>query len=190
MEDDLLDRGRSGRGDGDPGGMSGTDPRYFGLLTWVPAGVVFIVLGLALFAAWLGEAERRVRFGATDAASRTLLLLLATAMLTSACGPDVTREAGPLTGGSVHRGKTAIAKYGCSGCHTIPGVERAYATVGPPLTAIARRHHLGGHLVNTPGNMIKWIQFPQQADPGNAMRNLGVTDQDARDIAAYLFALR
>jgi len=27
---------------------------------WIPAGVVFIVLGLALFAAWLGEAERRV----------------------------------------------------------------------------------------------------------------------------------
>jgi hypothetical protein len=27
---------------------------------WVPAGVLFIVLGLALFAAWLGESERRV----------------------------------------------------------------------------------------------------------------------------------
>jgi hypothetical protein len=29
---------------------------------WVPAGVLFIVLGLGLFAAWLGEAERRVAF--------------------------------------------------------------------------------------------------------------------------------
>ena len=166
------------------------DQQLAGLLMWVPAGVIFIVLGLALFAAWMGEAERRVRFGATDAASRTLLLLLAAAILTSACGPDVTREAETLTGGSVQRGKTAIAKYGCSGCHTIPGIERASATVGPPLTAIARRHYLGGHLVNTPGNMIKWIQFPQQADPGNAMPNLGVSDQDARDIAAYLFTLR
>ena len=39
------------------------------VLMWVPAAVIFIVFGLALLAAWLGEAERRVRFGATDAAA-------------------------------------------------------------------------------------------------------------------------
>ncbi|HET7694811.1 MAG TPA: cytochrome c oxidase assembly protein [Vicinamibacterales bacterium] len=166
------------------------DQQLAGLLMWIPAGVVFIVLGLALFAAWMGEAERRVRLGATDAASRTLLVLLAAAAFSSACGADFTHEAETLTGGSVHQGKTAIGKYGCAGCHTIPGIDRARATVGPPLTAIAQRHYLGGHLVNTPDNMIKWIQYPQRADPGNAMPNLGVTDQDARDIAAYLYTLR
>ncbi len=36
------------------------DQQLAGLVMWVPAGVVFLVLGLALFAAWLGEAERRV----------------------------------------------------------------------------------------------------------------------------------
>ncbi|HKI04354.1 MAG TPA: cytochrome c oxidase assembly protein [Thermoanaerobaculia bacterium] len=36
------------------------DQQLAGLIMWVPAGIVFIVLGLALFAAWLGEAERRV----------------------------------------------------------------------------------------------------------------------------------
>ncbi len=46
------------------------DQQIAGLLMWIPAGAVFIVLGLALFAAWMGEAERRVRLGATDAASR------------------------------------------------------------------------------------------------------------------------
>ena len=50
------------------------DQQLAGLLMWVPAGIVFIVLGLALFAAWMGEAERRVRLGATDAASRRLAL--------------------------------------------------------------------------------------------------------------------
>jgi cytochrome c oxidase assembly factor CtaG/cytochrome c2 len=168
------------------------DQQLAGLLMWIPAGVVFIVLGLALFAAWMGEAERRVRFGATDAASRLLLVLLAAAaVMSSACNAsDVRRQAETLTGGSTQRGKTAIAKYGCGGCHTIPGVERAQATVGPPLSAIATRHYLGGHLVNTPDNMMKWIQFPQQTDPGNAMPNMGVTDQDARDITAYLYTLR
>jgi putative membrane protein len=46
------------------------DQQLAGLLMWIPAGVIFIVLGLALFAAWLGEAERRVRLGATDTAAR------------------------------------------------------------------------------------------------------------------------
>ena len=36
------------------------DQQLAGLLMWVPAGFVFLLLGLALFAAWLGESERRV----------------------------------------------------------------------------------------------------------------------------------
>ncbi|HEX6898404.1 MAG TPA: cytochrome c oxidase assembly protein [Thermoanaerobaculia bacterium] len=36
------------------------DQQLAGLIMWVPAGFVFIILGLGLFAAWLGEAERRV----------------------------------------------------------------------------------------------------------------------------------
>jgi cytochrome c oxidase assembly factor CtaG len=36
------------------------DQQLAGLIMWVPAGVIFLVLGLALFVAWLAEAERRV----------------------------------------------------------------------------------------------------------------------------------
>lgn len=28
---------------------------------WVPSGIVFTLVGLVLFATWLGEAERRVQ---------------------------------------------------------------------------------------------------------------------------------
>ena len=38
-----------------------TDQQLAGLLMWVPAGAVLTMVGLALFAAWLGEAERRER---------------------------------------------------------------------------------------------------------------------------------
>jgi len=34
------------------------DQQLAGLIMWIPAGVLFIVLGLGLFAAWLGEAPR------------------------------------------------------------------------------------------------------------------------------------
>jgi cytochrome c oxidase assembly factor CtaG len=36
------------------------DQQLAGLLMWIPAGVVFIVFGLAHFAAWVGVSERRV----------------------------------------------------------------------------------------------------------------------------------
>ena len=62
--------------------------------------------------------------------------------------------------------------------------------VGPPLTQIAIRQYLGGHLQNTPQNMVRWIQHPQQIDPKNAMPELGVTDADAKDIVAYLYTLK
>jgi putative membrane protein len=37
------------------------DQQLAGLLMWIPAGLVLVILGLTLFAAWLGEAERRTR---------------------------------------------------------------------------------------------------------------------------------
>jgi cytochrome c oxidase assembly factor CtaG/cytochrome c2 len=167
------------------------DQQLAGLLMWIPAGISFIVLGLALMAAWLGESGRRVRLGQAHSATRTLLIALAAALFLSACTDrKVEREAAALTGGDVSRGRTAIGKYGCGACHTIPGIRDAAATVGPPLTQIAMRQYLGGHLVNTPDNLMKWLQHPQQIDPKNAMPEMGVTDQDARDIAAYLYTLR
>ena len=47
------------------------DQQLAGLLMWVPSGLVFIVFGLALFAAWLGESGRRASLG-TIAAARAL----------------------------------------------------------------------------------------------------------------------
>ena len=41
------------------------DQQVAGLVMWVPGGIVFTLVGLALFAAWLGEAERRAQFAST-----------------------------------------------------------------------------------------------------------------------------
>ena len=157
----------------------------------VDSRAIFIVFGLALFAAWLGEAERRVRFTATDTASRTVLIVvLICGLAASACGSAGVAEAEAITGGDVSRGPAALGTYGCGACHTIPGLQGANATVGPPLERIAVRQYLGGHVINTPVSMITRIQHPQSVDPKNVMPDLGVTDQDARDIAAFLYTLR
>jgi cytochrome c oxidase assembly factor CtaG/cytochrome c2 len=168
------------------------DQQLAGLLMWIPAGVIFTLVGLALLAAWLGEAERRVRFGATDSSARRLLIavLVVGSLGASGCGRRAVHEAEAATGGDVTRGHAAIGARGCGTCHTIAGVAGAAATVGPPLDRIALRTYLGGHLTNTPANLIRWIQHPRSVDPATAMPDLGLTDQEARDIAAFLYTLR
>jgi cytochrome c1 len=38
--------------------------------------------------------------------------------------------------------------------------------------------------------LILWLQNPQAVEPGTVMPNLGLTEIEARDIAAYLYTLR
>ena len=97
---------------------------------------------------------------------------------------------GLVPGGNAQRGTQRIAQYGCAACHTIPGVKNANGNVGPPLTRIGDRTYIAGMLRNTPPNLVRWIREPQAVVPGNAMPNMGVSEADARDIAAYLYTLR
>jgi putative membrane protein len=158
------------------------DQQVAGLVMWVPAGIVLTLAGLGLFAAWLGEAERRTR--------RAAVLLLLVCLGASACSSNYDQAARDLTGGEPSRGREAIKKYGCDTCHTIPGVLTADATVGPPLTQVARRAYLAGRIDNTPENMIQWIRHPHSIDEKTLMPEMGVSVQDGRDIAAYLYTLR
>jgi cytochrome c len=95
-----------------------------------------------------------------------------------------------LTGGDPDKGRDAIAQYGCSSCHTIPGIRGADAMVGPPLTKIGTRTYIAGVLKNTPDNMKTWLKDPPGVDPKTAMPNLHLGDQEAKDIACYLYTLR
>ena len=106
-----------------------------------------------------------------------------------ACTP-YDAEARYVTGGDIQRGRVAIRQYGCQTCHVVPGVTGADALVGPPLNGIADRLYLAGILPNTPKYMIQWLRNPQGIDSLSAMPDLGVTERDARDIAAYLYTLR
>jgi cytochrome c len=94
------------------------------------------------------------------------------------------------TGGSAARGAAAIARYGCGSCHIVPGVSGASGLVGPPLSGIGNRIYVAGVLQNTPPNMIRWIENPPAVDEHTVMPNLGVTHQDAIDIAGYLYTLK
>lgn len=93
------------------------------------------------------------------------------------------------TGGAAAHGKQLIAQYNCGSCHTIPGVNAARGVVGPPLYFFSRRTYIAGELPNSPDNLVRWIISPQSIEPGTAMPTLGLNEQQARDIAAYLYTL-
>jgi len=120
---------------------------------------------------------------------------MAAAAPAPACGrelqsasPSASLPASPAA--SVERGKRALYQYACNACHTIPGVTGSNPHVGPPLAGLAGRTLIAGMLPNTPDNMVRWLRETQQVKPGTAMPQLGVVEQDARDIAAYLATLR
>jgi mono/diheme cytochrome c family protein len=91
---------------------------------------------------------------------------------------------------SVERGRIALQQYACVACHRIPGITGHEARVGPPLAGIASRTMLGGVLPNSPENMVLWIREPRKHALLTAMPDLGVTERDARDMAAYLATLK
>lgn len=91
---------------------------------------------------------------------------------------------------SPERGALLLRQYGCGACHRIPGVANAHGIVGPSLDDIGRRVYLAGILPNTPEHMVQWIMDPRAVDPLTAMPNLGVTEPQARDMAAYLAQLK
>ena len=87
------------------------------------------------------------------------------------------------------RGLQALYQYACSACHTIPGVTGSSPNVGPPLKGLASRSLIAGRLANTPDNLVQWLRYPKAVKPLTAMPDLGVTEADARDMAAYLATL-
>ncbi len=110
--------------------------------------------------------------------------------LVSGCGSAGAAPAVAVAGGDALRGRDLIEMYGCGSCHVVPRVLGADATVGPPLKGFARRSIIAGELPNTPENLERWIRDPRGVEPNTAMPPMGVTEQEARDLAAFLYTLR
>lgn len=92
--------------------------------------------------------------------------------------------------GDVELGRHKTAAFLCHTCHVIPGIVGAGRHVGPPLTGIGTRSFIAGVAPNSPENMVRFLLDPQAIDPQSAMPALGLNEEDARDIAAFLYTLR
>jgi cytochrome c len=93
-----------------------------------------------------------------------------------------------MTGGDPDRAPAIFRRYGCTGCHTISGIPGADGQAGAPLAELSKRVYIAGVLENRPDNLVAWIVSPQRFSPQTAMPPSGISEQEARDLAAYLYA--
>lgn len=108
---------------------------------------------------------------------------VAAAALLGGCGgqPDPVEA-------SAERGHDLIVDNGCGSCHRISGVERARGDVGPSLTDFQQKPQIASRLPNNPDETVRWLLNPQAIDPTTVMPNVGLTPEQARDIANYLYS--
>lgn len=121
---------------------------------------------------------------------RRRAVLVAAMLSLGACGQSTPPPAWGDFGGDAQRGKVTVIREACGSCHEIPGVADAHGLTGPPLTHFARRTVVAGVLPNTPENLVRWVRDPQGVTPRNAMPDAGLTEAQARDVAAYLYTLQ
>ena len=87
-------------------------------------------------------------------------------------------------------GREVFLQSGCASCHTVRGVTVAIGKA-PDLTHIADRPILGaGALENTAEELAAWVRDPHASKEGVLMPKPELTDEQLRDLLAYLGELR
>ena len=78
----------------------------------------------------------------------------------------------------ISRGISLVREMGCNGCHTLPGTE-GLRKVGPDLSRIQEKV--------APAWLVSWIKKPKDYNPRTRMPYFSLTDQEAFDIATYVW---
>lgn len=111
----------------------------------------------------------------------------------SAC--DLSRTAAldnkQVYNGDPARGRAIVESgvYGCASCHTIPGIRAPRGVVGPTLDGMPQRSFIAGQLPNRPDVLVAFLQDPPSLVPQTGMPKVGVSVEESRDIASFLYTL-
>lgn len=119
---------------------------------------------------------------------RTVLVGIAVAAL-AGCDDPQPPDHLRIAGADPQQGRALIKSYECGACHKIDGIWGADGVVGPPLDNYAQRVLLAGVMPNVPRNLVPWIVDPPALVPDTGMPSLGVSEAEARHMAAYLYTL-
>jgi mono/diheme cytochrome c family protein len=101
---------------------------------------------------------------------------------------DFKPRAGIAGSGNAASGKKIVDQVGCKGCHVVGDDLRMRQDRGtsydiaPELTRVGSKAN--------PDWIFEWIKNPRGVNPDARMPNLRLTDQEARDVTAYLLTLK
>ena len=95
----------------------------------------------------------------------------------------------PGVAGDAANGRRLFVSAGCGGCHTLRGVPEATGVAGPNLTNVVLRPTLAGETIPlSPETLTRFLMEPGAVKPGSAMPSVGLTEAEARDVAAFLYS--
>lgn len=116
------------------------------------------------------------------------LLLAAVGAALAACDgpPDRKPSLGEADPG---RGRLLVKQHGCTACHAFPDVAWPRGRLGPSLEGFGAQGLIAGRLPNQPGVLMAFVRNAPALVPGTAMPAFPMSDQDARDVTAYLVQL-
>ena len=101
-----------------------------------------------------------------------------------------SQPAAQPAGQQAQQGQRLFEQQTCVQCHTIRGIN-AHGRVGPDLTHFASRQMMAGELLeNTPQNVYRWLQNPQDFKPGSHMPNMKLTESQLHPLVTYLEGLQ
>lgn len=124
----------------------------------------------------------------TFTARRGLVFALPALMIASACGGETARVI-DLPNANPPRGQALIRQVGCAACHIIPGVDWPQGAVGPSLEGFADRNLIAGRFPNEPEALARWVRDAPSMIPETGMTPMPLTEEEARDVTAYLYTL-
>ena len=97
-------------------------------------------------------------------------------------------QKGISQGGSSAHGMELVNTIGCKGCHVIGDDTRMRNARGFSYDMAPELTRAGSKL--NPDWMFEWIKNPRAFRPNTRMPNLRLSDQEARDIVAYLSTMK
>ena len=94
-----------------------------------------------------------------------------------------------IVGADATEGLRIVERVGCAACHVVPGVGWPEGRSGGSLGGFGARPLISGRLPNQPDVLVQWIINAPSLDPSTGMPPMPLTQDQARDVAAYLYTL-
>ena len=91
---------------------------------------------------------------------------------------------------TAERGRKAIERVGCAACHAIPGIDWPKGRVGPALDGFADQSLIAGRAPNRPEVLAAFVRNAPAVVPDSGMPPMPLSEEESRDVAAYLYTLR